>query len=375
MKKLVLSIYMVLGSAFIFQGCSQVEFSGMRPITIDGNPVDNPCHCEVSCFEETYTQRKNPAANKLDIIFVTDTSGSLDVERNAVANGIGNFVGQLDPNIDFNIGVILAHGSTSSRTGKLYQSAKGESLVLKKSLLSLTQIRDGLIKKLTSPIPGDNASDGGEEGLYSTSQALTPTNKQAIIDAGLFRSDAALAVVYIADENDICARYPQGITPVVDPDGAEGPAFIRDCENVTAAGVYAQLKALKGDLPLAIGGVIYNNVATAPTDSENEVGYGYTDIIALNNGVSVDMAGNDISGQLAAIGTQVQGNINYQTEFPLHQTGIDVSTIKVFVNGTEVPHSYTADTNSVHIELNYCIPESEIKITYCLEPNDDNTSF
>ncbi len=381
MKNLGLSIYMVLGAAMIFaQGCAPVEFSSMKPIHTSSTPPtdnpddpgDDPDDCEPKCFEETYKQRKNPEVNKLDIVFVTDTSSSLNIERAAVATGITNFISKLSPHIDYNIGVILSHGSTSTRAGKLYKSASGEALVLKKSLLTVAQIQDGLKKKLTSPIPSDTKADGGEEGLYSTAKALQPGFKDDIIAAGMFRSDAALAVIYVSDENDICARYPSGITRVPDPDKQEGPAFIRDCEDITPEGVYAQLKALKGDLPLAIGGVIYTSKSTMPVSGENEIGYGYKEIIALNNGVAVDMAGaSGIANGLATIGTKVNGTITYQTEFQLQHTGVDVSTIKVYVNGNLVPHTYTAGTNSVHIDLAVCIPDSTIVIKYCLEDKDD----
>ncbi|OQW50411.1 MAG: hypothetical protein A4S09_01055 [Proteobacteria bacterium SG_bin7] len=381
MKNLILSIYVILGAAMLFgQGCAPVEFSTMKPFHADGGPnpddpknPDNPPHCEPKCFEETYRQRKNPEVNKLDILFVTDTSGSLDVERAAVANSITSFISKLSTNLDYNIGVILAHGSTSTRAGKLYQSSRGEALVLKKSLLTVAQIQDGLKKKLTSPIPGDGNSDGGEEGLYSTAQALKPGFKDDIIHAGIFRPDAALAVIYVSDENDICARYPTGVTRVPDNDNQEGPAFIRDCEDITPTGVYAQLKTLKGDLPLIIGGVIYTNKDTMPVNGENEIGYGYKEIIELNNGVAVDMAvTGGIANGLAAIGAKTNGTIKFQTEFQLQHTGVDASTIKVYVNGNLVPHTFTAGTNSVHIELAACIPDSVIVIKYCLEDEEED---
>lgn len=382
MKNLVLSISMVLGAAMFFQGCAPVEFSTMKPITKFGepnnpnnpnDPDDDPHDCEPKCFEEIYKQRKNPEVNKLDIVFVADTSGSLDTERAAVATNITNFISKLDTKIDYNIGVLLAHGSTSTHTGKLYKSSKGEALVLKKSLLTVAQIQDGLKKKLTDPMPEDSGADGGEEGLYATAQALKPGFKETIVSAGIFRPDAALAVVYISDENDICARYPSGITRVPDPDKKEAPAFISDCESITPEGVYAQLKSLKGDLPLVIGGVIYTGGTKVPVSGENEIGYGYKEIIALNNGVAVDMAVvSGIANGLAAIGTKTNGTIKYQTEFQLKQTGVDVSTIKVYVNGNLIPHTYTAGTNSVHIDLAVCIPDSEIVIEYCLEHKDDD---
>lgn len=367
-------------SGILLQGCSEVEFSANKPLQnpTGGNGVvqvdnDDP-GCNDNCWKEEYTQRVKQATTKLDILFVTDTSGSLDAERAGVADGIKNFVGQLSPNIDFNIGVMLAHGSTSTYAGRLYKTDYNEPLVLKSKELNIDTIKTYLRKKLTV-VKTDNDSDGGEEGLFSTARALKTGYKEDIINAGIFRSDAALAVVYISDENDICARYPQGVTPVVDPDGKEAPAFVRDCEDVTAAGVYAQLKSLKGTLPLTIGGVIYTGQNAIPAGGENEIGYGYTDIIALNNGISVDMAGLNISGGLTNIGAQTNGQINYLTEFQLKHTGVDVNSIKVYVNGVKVNHTYVAETNTVHIQLSDCISGSKIVIEYCLEEEDPNSSF
>jgi hypothetical protein len=371
MKNFFLSIFMCLGVATVFQNCAPVEFTTMKPVTTNGNPIVDPCDCEVECFQENWTQRTNQAVDKLDILFVTDTSGSLDEERSAVAEGIVNFVGQLSPNIDYNIGVMLAHAQTSY-AGRLYQTSANEGLVLKKSALSLTEIKNRLKTKLTN-IVTESATDGGEVGTYSLNKSLQTGYKENIINAGMYRADAALAVVFISDENDICAIYPNGVTPVTDTENIEPTAKSTYCSGITAAGVYNSLKALKGNLPLSVNGVIYTG--NVPAVGENEIGYGYKDMITLNNGVAVDMnqTSPGISNGLGAIGTQVQGTINYQTEFQLHNSGVDASTIKVYVNGNLVTHTYTAGTNSVHIQLSDCVPGSAIVIKYCLEEQD--TSF
>src|SRR5690606_32134463 len=85
---------------------------------------------EPQCFNERFIQPEAQTSRKIDILFVTDTSGSLDDERAAVADGIDAFVEALPAEVDYQIGVMLAHGSTSQYAGKLYH-ARNQPSVLK----------------------------------------------------------------------------------------------------------------------------------------------------------------------------------------------------------------------------------------------------
>jgi len=369
---------------FFTQGCGKVKFSSSFRPTVNTNTTPPPGYlppeveeCPEGCYKETYRQ-KEETTKKLDIVFVTDTSGSLDAERQEVADGIKNFIGQLPPGTDFNVSVVLGHGSTSAYAGKLYQTSSGEPLVLKSTgagALTIAQIQTHLKNKLTN-IKTDNDSDGGEEGLYSTSQAIKGANLANAQSLGMFRADAGLAVVYIADENDICARYPVGVTRVVDPDNKEIPAFVRDCEDITHTGVYGQLKNLKGTLPLAIGAVIYTGKGAIPAGGENEIGYGYKEIVSLNNGVLVDIASHNITADLAKIGQLTGGTLMLTTEFQLTHSNVNPASIRVYVDGVLVPHTYTPETNSVHIAANQCgAGGSVIVIKYCENGVDVTDNF
>ena len=382
MKNKMLVSILIPMALFFTQGCGKVKFnSSFKPeINTNSNPpgITPPppeVHdCGDNCFRETYSQ-KEETTKKLDILFVTDTSGSLDAERQEVADGIKNFIGQLPPGTDFNVSVVLGHGSTSARAGQLYRTDYNEPIVLKSTELSITDLQTYLKKKLMY-VKTDNDSDGGEEGLYSTSQAIKGGNLANAQSLGMFRADAGLAVVFIADENDICARYPVGVTPVVDPDNKEGPAFIRDCEDITSAGVYGQLKNLKGTLPLAIGAVIYTGEGAIPAGGENEIGYGYKEIVALNSGVLVDIASHNVTADLATIGQLAGFNLMLITEFQLTHTNVDPDTIRVYVDGVLVPHTFTAGTNSVHVEPTKCgAAGTVIVIKYCLNEEDPNNEF
>ena len=70
-----------------------------------------------------------------------------------------------------------------------------------------------------------------------------------------FRNDAALAVIFITDENDIC--HP-GIA--YDSDGMEIPAYERDCKGrVNAESVLKQIKVLQANRPVVLGGIVYTH--------------------------------------------------------------------------------------------------------------------
>ncbi|OFZ70287.1 MAG: hypothetical protein A3K03_01820 [Bdellovibrionales bacterium RIFOXYD1_FULL_44_7] len=238
--------------------------------------------------------------------------------------------------------------------------------VLDSKKYSLSEIRAHL-KYLVSHVSGDWYGDGGEEGLYSLLRGFDHGPLTSSRAKGFFREDAALAVVFVSDENDICAQYPEGVTRVYDPDRLELGAYRRDCAGVTPVGVLDAIKRVQGDRPYVISGIVYNNHATYPRDGENEYGYGYLDLISLAHGLSVDMALGNYSQGLAAIGEMVTKKIQLQTEFSLSQTDIDVSTIEVFVDGLPSQYSYAADTNRLYLQ-DPGRPGSVVEISYCLNP-------
>ncbi|HTL12710.1 MAG TPA: hypothetical protein VL588_09500, partial [Bdellovibrionota bacterium] len=258
---------------------------------------------EPACYQQHFVQPEAHVTRKIDLLFVTDTSESLSDERGAVADGIDAFVAALPSNVDYRIGVMTGHSAGSSWSGKLYRKGSNP-YVLDSQTMDLPTIRSQLHDTLTMAMPGDHASDGGEEGMVSINRAMDDNRMALAKSLGFFRDDAALAVVFVSDENDICAVYPEGVTPVADPDGLEGTAHAHDCsrvapphevdgvvvtpqhhEDITAELVVNKLRALKGGMPLVVGAVIYTDPSTVPHEGENEVGYGYKDMVELAGGV------------------------------------------------------------------------------------------
>ena len=319
-----------------------------------------------SCSTIHKQQPKEQITKKVDILLVADTSGSLHQERASVAKGIDDFIEGLGPDVDFQVGVMLAHGE-SQYAGALFQ-AFYEPAVLDSKKLSRDQIRNHLNLKLTNVKP-ERVTDGGEAGLYSLHKALTsPLHKAQIQSQGFLRWDAALAVVFISDENDICAKYPSGITPVPDGDSLEAPAFQKFCKNkVNQFVVYEQLKRAVGEQPLVISSIIYTDPNQVPRGTENEVGYGFLEITKLNNGKLIDIGNDDIGLGLKSLGELTQSRLKLITEFQLPSSNpILEPTIRVTVDDIPVRFQFVASTRSVLIDkVDAGRADSRIQINYC----------
>jgi hypothetical protein len=370
--------------AFNMLACSRVAFNnnendssqGLTPEVVknaDGvvNPVDcheikDPKNPDKKCFVDIFTQpRQNTGV--IDILFVVDTSGSLAGERQKIVTGIQNYINGLPEDADFNIAVMLAHGSTSVWSGRLFKAAN-EPVVLKSLDLTNAQIQSYLGTKLNTVVD-DQDSDGGEEGIFSLFKGVTvPAKLQESQAAGFFRNNAALSVVFVSDENDICATYPSGVTPVVDPDGREVPARIRDCEGIVAQGLTTQLKNLKGSQPLTVSGIIYAD-SPVPVQDENELGYGYTDMIALNSGIAIDIANDDIATELQGIAEIDNQQMGVQNQFTLAHDLINEATLVVTVNDQSVPFKLQGNV----VTITQAVPAGAIvRIYYCLKKSNDH---
>lgn len=364
----------ILGFGLNLVGCSKDGGSGAdveaktaveEPVTTQ-NPntarYKNPHHCDQTtknCYKETFEQ---PITNTsaVDVLFVVQTSNSIVPERQAIVAGIDEFIQSLPANSDFNIAVMLSHGSTSGYSGKLFQAAS-EPIVLKSSQMTNAQIQSYLDMKL-SQVATDPDSGGGEEGMFSLFNGITTPALLAASQAqDFFRTQAALAVVFVSDRRDICAVVPAGVPAETDP--VKIDARIRDCEGLTAAGLTNRLHVLKGSLPVQVSAITY---ADAPAPADNEIGYGYTDMVALNAGVAIDIANDDIAQGLSSIAELSGQQMEIQYEFTLENDNIDPNKLVVTVNGEQVPYTLSGNTVTITSE----IPAGAVVvIAYCVKTN------
>lgn len=325
-------------------------------------------------------QQPAPKRAKIDLLFVADTSPSLDTERGQIAAGIHQFINQLPKNTDYNVAVMAAHSDVSfdpkfkRSTGLAGQLIRvgSEPAVLKGSdYRSLSQLSQVLVKKLTG-MRADGASDGGELGLFSLDKGISEPLLSKNRKLGFFRPDAALAIIFVSDENDLCSygvNYPEGVTPKANVnkyldtgltvEEAANKFYCRDASGtptVTSRSVFTKLRNLKKTIdggekdamPLLVSGILYTEEASVPTTpapdekhpeyfTENEVGYGYLDLIRDNQGVAVDISKGNFDEGLRQIGQAAALKLEVKSEFQLKNgVEIDPNTMCVMVDGREV---------------------------------------
>jgi hypothetical protein len=331
-----------------------------------GTDFDHP-PLAPNCHEQAYRQPAAEFSKKVDLLFVVDTSGSLNSERQQIGDGVDAFLAALPADVDANIGVMLAHVKT--RSGKLYRKDSNSPLVLKSSEMDSASIRSQLSYRMRYTA-GESYSDGGEAMLYSFDQALNEDNLATIKSEGLFRDEAALVVIFVTDENDICARYPDGVTPVHDPDGGEVRTFNNYCADVTPESVLQKLRINMADKPFVVSGIIYHEGSQVPSGGENEIAYGITDIIDQSNGAKIDLAGGNYHQGLEQIGNLAVKKLNLKTEFQLATTNINLDSLDVLVDNSAVEFSYNEVNGTVMLTDYAGIENSEVYISYC-EPEED----
>lgn len=342
--------------------------NGFNPPDYQPPVVDRP-DPKAFCYEHQEYQPPAQVTKKIDILFVVDSSGSLNEERDAIGDGVDAFVAELPADADVRIAVMPAHATTWA--GRLYRPSSTTPFVLDNQAMAMADIRAALRTRMRN-VATETITDGGEAGIYSLDRAMEPTQLAESRAQGFFRSDAALAVVFVADENDICARYPVGVVPVPDPNFKEGPAFNLYCQYVTPENTYTRLRGFQGDRPLLVSGVVYHEGSVFPHTGENEIAYGYLEMIRAANGLAVDLAGGHVHEGLAQIGTLVTKKLSLKTEFTLDDHGgeIDPASVGVEVDAAQVPFVYVSEVKEVHLTSHAGRENSEVYISYCLKPDD-----
>lgn len=395
---------LVMTLSVFLNGCgvSEVRFSGNESIdaqntrssqsgnaesggnSVSENPLASSCHVE--SFKQPVSQRYNA----LDLLFVTDTSQSLEDEREKIAGGIDSFLAELPNEIDFQVGVMLGHGNDfmgkeARLSGRLFQGVLRSS-----SGMSREEIRNELTQRLTS-VPGQRSSDGGELGLFSLQKALSERRlKEIRAEHGFFRPDSLLAIVFIADENDICAQYPKGITPSADanrytyPNGTkvsvEEYARRNSCEGVSIDAISKRLKEIRGEAPTLFAAITYLDSSKIPRsengEHEDEVGYGYIDLPQRTGGILIDLgdaAGLSESGSrqffaegLSRIGQTARRKLQLITSYTLNSTSAVIEeTLEVLIDGKPVQSTLDPATRELHLTGYSGDAGSLIRINYC----------
>lgn len=352
---------------------ADINESTYQEETSSGKVVNGLCH------QDRYAPSPDNIIRKIDLLFVIDTSSSFKAEKNSVAEGFNSFVTAMPENTDYRVGVILAHSPKSKKSGILYQK-NDEPLILDSEIHPLEEIQEHLAHKLTAPA-NDVASDGGEMGILSLTKAFED-NVETMKGQGFLRDEAALVVVFIADEKDVCAIPPEGAKVSVDKSGKENSGYAKYCVDENGNSLYTTQRLMsavsnvKGDRPIVYGGVLYNNEATMPVKGENEFGYGYLEIVSEAGGIVIDLANGDYSNGLGRLARVAQVAVNPENEFQLDTDNVDLNSIEVLVDNQAVEYEYISELNQIKLleerdpfsvaQINYCQKEEAPKIVHRL---------
>lgn len=311
--------------------------------------------------------------SKLDLLFVMDTSASMDDKKEAISNGLVQFVSRLPADSDINLSLLLAHGQ-SQWAGKLYQRA-AEPVVLRSVDLSPSELSEQFFYKLTEA-PSE-AGSSGEFSLGALKLLLSDQeNKELAMAQGFLREDAALVVVFVSDENDICTFTDELLYQLCFSCSANserqwgqlgGGGFCYESQDkafVQYENFFDEMKSISPSPSLSLAGIIYTGSNPVPVVSQTSVGYGIREVVEASGGFLIDLGNppgepvsppnsNRISNAMGDFGDyarQIVENSNQTFQLPQSQN-ILASSINIKVNAQDFDFTYDAIKKQVTLSL------------------------
>lgn len=176
-------------------GCNDVEFAPGK--NHPSQPDEDPGGFDIQ--KDTFFQKGgNPA---VDILFVVDNSGSMADEQAKLGDRIKNFLSHLD-GVDWQLGITttdVSNGSYGLRGSLLTWEGTGSKILTKDVTNFEKTFLKTVVRKETSDCSHDCPS-GDEQALKAVMLAMDKRNST---NAGFFRLNADLAVVFLSDEDEM----------------------------------------------------------------------------------------------------------------------------------------------------------------------------
>ncbi|MEW6056683.1 MAG: hypothetical protein AB1540_08715 [Bdellovibrionota bacterium] len=362
MKRL-LAMTVLLGIAL---GCGKTVELSSNPNSSDSLTDDDSLGLQ--CGPENrvrweFTQPQPTYDRSVDLLFVVDTSDSLIHERQRIASTIPAFVAQLSPDTDYRISVMLGHGGKSAHSGALY-SASGVRKVLDSKKQSVSTIQSDLRQTLSAS-PSDVDEANGEVLMYSLLRSFDRDKITAIRNQGFYRSNAALSIIFVNDENDLCYRpdlhgfnaFPDFVRSTRD---TELTAYDRYCvnadgsERVTPDSVFSAIRRNASNSALSLGAITHLDPKQVPRGIgvEDSIGHGVMQLVQkTSDPVLLDLSEPDYATALARLGNIVSIQLRLNTSFALtNAQDIETKSMLVTVDQKSVNHKYDPSSQMVQIE-------------------------
>ncbi len=255
-------------------------------------------------------------ASRIDVLWVIDNSSSMQQEQARVVAGISTFFTSFDAlGVDYHMGVITTDIVQPQYSGSLV----GDPRYIDASTADAQT-------KLSSNINIGDTAEGDESGLKAAELALSEPLLSGY-NAGFYRTDAQLAIVFLSDEPEYSADDAQHYIDFL-------TALKADPSRVTVS-------AIVGDETAGCATVCDG------TDQTAQPGDKYVSVSRAFNGVFGSICTCDITPFLQQIGEDATALVRSYT---LSQTPADAAAIEIYVDGEAVT-DFTYDAAANNVEL------------------------
>ncbi len=315
--------------------------------------------------------------NKLDILFMVDSSGSMAEEQQNLADNFNAFIQDfVTKGYEYNIAVAATdawqyeYNQTAStfkrnvqfRDGNVYTGGPADN----SGVYLITNDTPDVINTFSTNVKVGISGSGDERAFDSIVQALTsPLNAPH----NFRRDDAFLSIIIISDEEDFSRNNPS-------VNGCTGSPFPDACKehNLRPISTYTNFLdnytySNPSDRKYSVNaiGIFDQACLNQNPSSGGHMGLRYAELADQTNGVIGSICDLNFSETLNAI----QANISeLSTQFRLNRTPI-VSSIVVVINGVSIPQdtsngwTYNSTNNSIVFHGSAVPPQgASIQITF-----------
>ncbi len=350
------------GSMAACPASASVTFSNLAPgdyrfTVVSQDKLGNPSSNEISWKVTNTIVNKTQAVrvtenNRIDVLVVIDNSGSMDTEQANMAMRFGTFLDKLN-GLNWQVGIVTTDVSSNAvlKDGRLiqYKDRPGQYVV--------TSLMDPAVAKADFAATIQRAKSegsGNEQGIAATYRAIKrsqdPTKAENAPNVGLFRSDAALAVVVVTDADE---TNPAGTQE------QNKPESLVNLVKTTWPG-----KAFS-----------YHSIIVKPGDTackgingNENFGQQYANLSALTGGVVGSVCATDYAAQLGTIGqssVELVRSVSLDCA-PVDKNGDGVKDVEVtLAKGAPAP-KFTIDGSKITFEAN--LPAGDHSIKYaCIQ--------
>ena len=342
-----------LASLAVLSACSQPYDLGVVSIP-DPRISENETPRSLKDYRESFSVTPS-AAQKIDLLFVIDNSGSMGEEQDNLASSFDGFINTFQTKgLDFHLGVIstdtaFPSGSSSSDLGSRAWTSSAYSGINNRgpgSLLSrdadkyLTHESPNLADRFKSNVRlGENGSPF-ETGVLASMYALDSKLLNAgEWNEGFVRSDAFLSIIFLSDEDESSVSYNVNYNYIVND-----PTLAAQRKNEFSNQVLALKNSKRG--MIRVDAIVKPSADSC--SQAKQAGLFYMQIASALGGQTSNIC-NDFSAELASIGGQISSDV--QSTFALNKSV--ESKLVITLNGTQlvVDRDYQYQSASKSIKL------------------------